>query len=53
MSRQNRVSHRPTASAYSEEWKRLKGRSPFPRVKLLLAHYRDGKVAATEMLESR
>ncbi len=41
------------ASAYSEEWKRLKGRSPFPRVKLLLAHYRDGKVAATEMLESR
>jgi hypothetical protein len=41
------------SAAYQDELKRLRGRTPFPRVKLFLAHYRGGTVAFTESLVSR
>ncbi len=39
--------------AYKEERKRLRGRPPFPRVALVLAHYRDGVITHVERLVSR
>lgn len=39
--------------AYLTEVKRLKGRTPFPRIKVFVAHYRNGRVAGTETLVSR